>query len=494
MLLGYDPLETIMAYASEVPLRREVEAMRSSTPSLTYADFSGPVEVTVIQLLPDFDGNFDDDSGDEGDSAARSDIITYTSEELDGLQNQVQTDNDGFLDDFFQDPMQLPALGISPAMVQRIRSDSLGKNDYLKLKAEREKREESSEDNSSQDSSDETTTEGCVPVLLGRSSPRLSLSQDGFIILNDYKISPDTLGGGKLSEVRIAYGAHNDTQYAVKIHSKMKLMNYSNLLRSRNPMEEVHREIDILKKLDHPNIIKLVDVVDNDDDDNLYLVFERLNHELMTIPTDKPFSEAVARKYFKDILAGVDYLHQNGIVHRDLKPENMLVSRNGTVKIADFGFCEHMTDNPVNPRADKLVACVSGTPSFTPPECLASFSGPVSACALDMWTLGITLFALVVGDVPFKADNIFQLHRAIKESAVAYPPGRVVSSALRDLISRLLEKDPEVRIRSAEVRKHPWVVLMEGSSPTSVRSQNAPRFLMSVGSRSELSSTTSDDF
>jgi serine/threonine protein kinase len=118
----------------------------------------------------------------------------------------------------------------------------------------------------------------------------------------------------------------------------------------------------------------------------------------------------------------VEYLHKKRIVHRDLKPENMLVSKTGCVKIADFGFCEKMSDG-ANPEDEKLSSCCSGTPAFTPPECLSSVSKPVAAAALDMWSLGITLYALLVGDVPFKAENVFQLHRSIKEGDIHFPVG-----------------------------------------------------------------------
>jgi serine/threonine protein kinase len=161
----------------------------------------------------------------------------------------------------------------------------------------------------------------------------------------------------------------------------------------------------------------------------------------------------------------VEYLHKKRIVHRDLKPENMLVSKTGCVKIADFGFCEKMSDG-ANPEDEKLSSCCSGTPAFTPPECLSSVSKPVAAAALDMWSLGITLYALLVGDVPFKAENVFQLHRSIKEGDIHFPAGLAMSSAVKDLISRLLEKDPAARLRMEDVQKHPWVAETAPSSPS----------------------------
>lgn len=119
----------------------------------------GVHEMTVIQLLPDFEGCFDDSTGEMG----ADDIVSYTSEELNDLQKEINMDddNDGFCENFLQDSMVLPALGISPAVVQRIRSDSLGKSDFMRKKREKDREEE-----------EEVDGELCVPTLLGRLSPR----------------------------------------------------------------------------------------------------------------------------------------------------------------------------------------------------------------------------------------------------------------------------------------------------------------------------------
>ncbi|GAV05205.1 hypothetical protein RvY_15373 [Ramazzottius varieornatus] len=440
--------ETMVVHSDELR-RREAAEMKSSSEDVP----SGPMELTVLQLLPDFDGNFDDDF----DDMIPQDVVNYTLADISDMKKEVPTDD--FADDILQDPCMLPALGICPSVVQRIRSDSIGKSsDFLKRRRENKEKAHEKEIEESDASDTSTLSEGsCVPVLLGRSSPRLSLSEEGFIILRNYRISPDTLGGGKLSEVRLAYGSDERDQYAVKIHSKMKLQNYNLLLRSsRNPLEEVYREVDILRRLHHPNVIKLVEVVDDYDDDNLYLIFEHLERELMEIPCDTPLSELAAKKYFRDIVNGLEYLHNNNIAHRDLKPENMLVGRDGTLKICDFGFCDEMTPDPTG-VGEPTSPCLAGTPAFTPPECLSSFNKPVSGVALDMWSLGVTLYALVTGSVPFHGDNVFLLHKSIKKDEVAFPAQLPLSDELKDIIGRLLQKDPSERLRIKGIRQHPWL-------------------------------------
>ena len=135
----------------------------AATPRTSYADFSGPIEVKIIQLLPDFDGCFDTF---EEDGPSRSDIVSYTSAEMDGMQKDIASDNVpySYLDDFFQDPVMLPALGISPSMVMRIRSDSMDKTKFMKPRVQQQQQDDVE--------SEESDAEGCVPVLLGRSSPR----------------------------------------------------------------------------------------------------------------------------------------------------------------------------------------------------------------------------------------------------------------------------------------------------------------------------------
>ncbi|GAV08962.1 hypothetical protein RvY_18578 [Ramazzottius varieornatus] len=391
-----------------------------------------PVEVTVVQLLPDFDGSLED--------MVFADPVSYTEEELSNLQTEFTID-----DSLGAEMAQFETGGggfIPPCLLQKIVDST---DDVESLDPEKAKK--------------------CFqPVLLSEMSSSLSMTKEGFIRMNDYKISFDSMGGGRLSEVRVAFNERDQQQYAVKILSKKKLQTYNLLLRtSRNPLEEAYREIGILQKLNHPNIIQLVEVVDKPDDDNIYIVFELLDQALMDLPTESPFSEDEARKFFVEILRGVEHLHSNKIVHRDLKPDNMLLSKKGVVKIADFGFADNLPDNEADDSESdndvncEFVSAVHGTPAFTPPECLRQRKHPVCAFPLDLWSLGITLYALVVGDVPYKGDTMPALFQAIRTASVEYPPQIELSTALKELISRLLDKNPSTRIRMEDVQAHPWL-------------------------------------
>merc|ERR1719210_3092376 len=143
------------------------------------------------------------------------------------------------------------------------------------------------------------------------------------------------------------------TNYAMKILSKKKLQRKAGMFFKRppprkdggkkpeDPLDKIYREIAILKKIDHPNVVKLVEVVDDPGEDNLYMVFELLERgEVLEIPTNIPMSEEEAIKCFRDVVHGLEYLHYQKVIHRDIKPSNLLRADNGEVKIADLGVSD----------------------------------------------------------------------------------------------------------------------------------------------------------
>ncbi|CAD1476207.1 unnamed protein product, partial [Heterotrigona itama] len=149
-----------------------------------------------------------------------------------------------------------------------------------------------------------------------RESRRVSIgSKQGALQLNQYKLL-DNIGQGSYGIVKLVYNEEDETYYAMKILSKKKLMKKAGVFGrmipgkkgSANPLAKVYREIALLKKLDHPNVVKLVEVLDDPDEDNLYLVFELIQRgEILQVPTDKPLDEETARKNFRDIVMGVEY-------------------------------------------------------------------------------------------------------------------------------------------------------------------------------------------
>lgn len=299
-------------------------------------------------------------------------------------------------------------------------------------------------------------------VFSGMSSPtgvtvrnKVLRSESGrWSTLNQYKYeSHSTIGYGAFSEVKLVINQENNTRYAMKILSKAKLQRSRSLMRrSSQGLDAAFREIAVLRKIDHPNIVKLIEVLDDPEEDGLYLIFEYLeNGRVLEIPTQYPLNELDSSAFFRDIVSGLEYLHKQKIIHRDLKPENMLVCNNGRIKIADFGLSgefDSEDDDMPNPF---------GTPAFIAPECVSEEKGMTSGRKMDIWSLGVSLYSFVVGDVPFKGEFLEQLFENIKTQDLMFPEDLELSSDLKDLLNRLLEKDPAKRITIEEIKQHKWV-------------------------------------
>ncbi|XP_036339040.1 calcium/calmodulin-dependent protein kinase kinase 2-like [Rhagoletis pomonella] len=158
----------------------------------------------------------------------------------------------------------------------------------------------------------------------------------------------------------------------MKILSKRRLIRQAGLSkRGQNkpisPLERVYREIAVLKKIDHPNVVKLVEVLDDPMEDSLYMVFELVKQgHVLSIPTDAPLNEDKAWFVFRETLLGLEYLHYQHIIHGDLKPENLLITESGHVKIADLGVCNEFFGEDAKISS----GTTAGTPAFRAPESL----------------------------------------------------------------------------------------------------------------------------
>uniref|UniRef100_A0A8C2TBZ8 Calcium/calmodulin dependent protein kinase kinase 1 n=1 Tax=Coturnix japonica TaxID=93934 RepID=A0A8C2TBZ8_COTJA len=222
--------------------------------------------------------------------------------------------------------------------------------------------------------------------------------------------------------------------------------------KSMAPLDRVYQEIAILKKLDHVNVVKLIEVLDDPAEDNLYMVTLLLpSRAVMEVPSEEPFSEDQARLYFRDIVLGIEYLHYQKIIHRDIKPSNLLLGDDGHVKIADFGVSNQFEGN------DAQLSSTAGTPAFMAPEAISNTGKSFSGKALDVWAMGITLYCFVYGKCPFIDEYILGLHNKIKSKPVEFPEESQISDELKELILRMLDKNPETRITVPEIKVHPWL-------------------------------------
>ncbi|XP_074888593.1 calcium/calmodulin-dependent protein kinase kinase 1 isoform X1 [Buteo buteo] len=299
-------------------------------------------------------------------------------------------------------------------------------------------------------------------------SNRVSISDsEDCVQLNQYKLQSE-IGKGSYGVVKLAYNENDDKYYAMKVLSKKKLLKQYGFPRRppprgskassgeqpkpMAPLDRVYQEIAILKKLDHVNIVKLIEVLDDPAEDNLYMVFDLLRKgPVMEVPSDQPFSEEQARLYFRDIVLGIEYLHYQKIIHRDIKPSNLLLGDDGHVKIADFGVSNQFEGN------DAQLSSTAGTPAFMAPEAISDTGKSFSGKALDVWAMGITLYCFVYGKCPFIDEYILGLHNRIKNKPVEFPEEAQISEELKELILRMLDKNPETRITVPEIKMHPWL-------------------------------------
>ncbi|XP_058512433.1 calcium/calmodulin-dependent protein kinase kinase 2 isoform X3 [Ochotona princeps] len=299
--------------------------------------------------------------------------------------------------------------------------------------------------------------------------------------LNQYTLK-DEIGKGSYGVVKLAYNEDDNTYYAMKVLSKKKLIRQAGFPRRppprgarpapggcvqpQGPIAQVYQEIAILKKLDHPNVVKLVEVLDDPNEDHLYMVFELVNQgPVMEVPTLKPLSEDQARFYFQDLIKGIEYLHYQKIIHRDIKPSNLLVGEDGHIKIADFGVSNEFKGS------DALLSNTVGTPAFMAPESLSETRKIFSGKALDVWAMGVTLYCFVFGQCPFMDERIMCLHSKIKSQALQFPDQPDIAEDLKDLITRMLDKNPESRIVVPEIKLHPWVT-RHGAEPLPSEDEN----------------------
>jgi [calcium/calmodulin-dependent protein kinase] kinase len=286
-----------------------------------------------------------------------------------------------------------------------------------------------------------------------------AVDTEGHKTLNEYVVVR-LLGVGQYGKVKLLMNRETKQLYAVKILNK-SILKRIHKGPGRNAYMAVLKEIAIWKKLYHPHVVQLFEVIDDPHRDKLYLITEYLEKgPIATVkPTGElqggPRSESVVRKYTWDILDGLAYLHAHRIIHRDIKPENILLSATDSVKLADFGVSDMFEGD------DDATRATDGTPAFMPPEAFeaAKFSGRRA----DIWSLGVTLFTLLTGRTPFCGNSYMDIYNAVLYSEPDYPD-YLTPSAI-DMLRGLLAKDPKARMTLEELRRHPWVLQ---ASPGSV--------------------------
>ena len=246
------------------------------------------------------------------------------------------------------------------------------------------------------------------------------------------------------STVKLGTHSLTNEQVAIKILEKTKISKIED-------KERINREIAIMKRVNHFNIAKLYAVVENKL--TIYLIQEYVQgKEFMEYLNKKgKLKESEACKYFHQIIAGLDYLHQCGIAHRDFKPENILLTNdNQILKIIDFGLSNTY-------KKGQLLKTGCGSPCYVPPEMIkeVGYNGALT----DIWSAGVILYLMLCGNLPFYHDDNQILYEKILSGKYESPSH--LSEDAKDILSKLLEVDPKKRINFEGIKSHPWFGLID---------------------------------
>ncbi|XP_061191502.1 5'-AMP-activated protein kinase catalytic subunit alpha-2-like isoform X9 [Saccostrea echinata] len=264
-----------------------------------------------------------------------------------------------------------------------------------------------------------------------------SSSQNAGVKIGHY-ILGDTLGIGTFGKVKIATHQLTNHKVAVKILNRQKI-------KSLDVVGKIKREIQNLKLFRHPHIIKLYQVISTPTD--IFMVMEYVSGgELFDyIVKHGKLKEPEARRFFQQIISGVDYCHRHMVVHRDLKPENLLLDSNLNVKIADFGLSNMMHDG-------EFLRTSCGSPNYAAPEVISGklYAGP----EVDIWSCGVILYALLCGTLPFDDEHVPTLFRKIKSGIFAVPD--YLNKEVVSLLCMMLQVDPLKRATISQIREHEW--------------------------------------
>ena len=256
-------------------------------------------------------------------------------------------------------------------------------------------------------------------------------------LLSDYIIK-ETIGKGTFSIVKLGINKKTNEKVAIKILKKNKIIN-------KEDVERIEREISILKKLSHINVIRIYKI--NEDEDKYYIFMEYCeNGELFHYIVERQrLTEEESSFFFYQLINGLEYIHSKNIVHRDLKPENLLLGKYNILKIIDFGlsnFCE--TDN--------FLETPCGSPCYASPEMVSGKK--YNGHTIDIWSTGIILFAMMCGYLPFEDQDNDILFKKILKCKIKYP--EYLSDMAVDLMKKILVREPEKRISLEEIKLHPY--------------------------------------
>ncbi|GFY88949.1 CBL-interacting protein kinase 20 [Actinidia rufa] len=248
------------------------------------------------------------------------------------------------------------------------------------------------------------------------------------------------LGQGTFAKVYHAKNLRSGQSVAVKVIDKEKVLRVGLI-------DQIKREISVMRLVRHPNVVQLYEVMASKA--KIYFAMEYVKGgELFNKVAKGRLKEEVARKYFQQLIAAVDFCHSRGVYHRDLKPENLLLDENGNLKVSDFGLSALFESK----RKDGLLHTTCGTPAYVAPEVISKrgYDGEKA----DIWSCGVVLFVLLAGYLPFHNSNLMEMYRKISKGEFKCPQWFPLE--VRKLLSRILDPNPYTRITLSNLMENSW--------------------------------------
>ncbi|OMJ66573.1 hypothetical protein SteCoe_36535 [Stentor coeruleus] len=246
---------------------------------------------------------------------------------------------------------------------------------------------------------------------------------------------------GKGASGKVYKGLNTENAKIVAI----KQVSISNI--SDEQLNSIHMEIHLLKKLSHENIVRYIDAISTEKHLNIVLEYVETGSLAAINKKFGPFHETLVSIYIKQVLTGLAYLHSQGIVHRDIKGANILTTKEGIVKLTDFGVATKLSETTKS-------MSVVGTPYWMAPE-IAYPTGPTTF-ACDIWSLGCTVLELLTGAPPhYDLEPMQALYRIVQDPSPPLPSS--ISIELRDFLIKCFQKEPLIRVDASTLLKHPWI-------------------------------------
>ncbi|XP_066340798.1 CBL-interacting protein kinase 15-like [Miscanthus floridulus] len=282
----------------------------------------------------------------------------------------------------------------------------------------------------------------------------------GKILMKRYELGR-LLGKGTFGKVHYARNLESNHSVAIKMMDKDKVLKVG-------LSEQIRREITTMRLVAHKNIVELHEVMATRN--KIYFVMEYVKGGELFDKIEKSgkLTEAVAHKYFQQLISAVDYCHSRGVYHRDLKPENLLLDENENLKVSDFGLSALSESK----RQDGLLHTTCGTPAYVAPEVISNtgYDGAKS----DIWSCGVVLFVLVARYLPFQGPNLMEMYRKIQNGDFRCPSW--FSHKLKKLLYKILDPNPNTRISVQKIKESTWFRKGPGETRTvkeKIPSENA---------------------